>query len=499
MHWLIILPIGLPLTTAMLSFILRSRPVIERIVSLAGAALLFAAAAALFAATWSAGMLVEEIGRWPAPAGIVLVADLLAAVMVLITGLTGFLIAVYACADIDAGRERAGFHAFYHVLLAGICGAFLAGDLFNLYVWFEVMLIASFVLLSLGGEKAQLDGAIKYLAINLVSTILFLAGIGMLYGVTGTLNMADISRSVPELENIGLLDAIAVLFLVAFGIKAAVFPMFFWLPASYHTPPVPVTAIFAAMLTKVGVYALVRLFTLIFTQDVGYTHELLLWIGVLTMVTGVLGAAAQDDVRRILSFHIISQIGYMILGLALFVPLAVAGTVFYLLHHIIVKANLFLIAGIARRASGSFNLAQMGGLYRSHPWLAVLFLIPAFSLAGFPPLSGFWAKLILIQASLGSEVYVAAAAALVVGLLTVFSMTKIWTYAFWKPHPEGRVLADFLEPRERVPLIAPILVLATLTASIGLWPEPFVAFSERAAAQLLDPSVYVNAVLRSRS
>jgi multicomponent Na+:H+ antiporter subunit D len=500
MHWLIVLPVGVPLTAAMLCFVLRGRPLMERTVSLGGAVLLFAAAAALFAVTWSERILVEQIGRWPAPAGITLVADLLAAVMVLITGITGLLIAVYACADIDDGRERAGFHAFYHVLLAGICGAFLAGDLFNLYVWFEVMLIASFVLLSLGGEKAQLDGAIKYLAINLVSTILFLSATGLLYGLTGTLNMADLSRLLPLIDTVGLVDAIAVLFIVAFGIKAAVFPLFFWLPASYHTPPVPVTAIFAAMLTKVGVYALVRMFTLVFTQDVGYTHGMLLAIAVLTMITGVLGAAAQNDIRRILSFHIISQIGYMILGLALYAPLAIAGTVFYLLHHIIVKANLFLIAGVAKRATGSFDLGQMGGLYRSHPWLAVLFLIPAFSLAGFPPLSGFWAKLILVKASLDTGAYVAAAAALVVGLLTVFSMTKIWTYAFWKPLPAEAAAAPSLPPGQRAPvrLIAPIVTMAALTVLIGLWPEPFVIFAERAAAQLLDPAGYVAAVLGGR-
>ncbi len=496
----IVMPIGVPLTTALLAFVLRGRPAIERMVSLAGALTLLIVALTLFARTWSATIIVVEIGNWPAPFGITLVADLLAAAMVLITAVMGLLIAIYACADIDEARERAGFHAFYHVLLAGICGAFLAGDLFNLYVWFEVMLIASFVLLSLGGEKAQLDGATKYLAINLVSTVLFLAAIGMLYGTTGTLNMADLARAVPEVANSGLIDTLAVMFIIAFGIKAAVFPLFFWLPASYHTPPVAVTAIFAAMLTKVGVYALIRMFTLIFVQDVGYTHTLLLAIALLTMITGVLGAAAQNDVKRILSFHIISQIGYMILGLALLTPLAVVGAVFYLVHHIVVKANLFLIAGVMRRTGGSFELARLGGLYASRPWLAILFLIPAFSLAGFPPLSGFWAKLILIKASLATEAYVAAATALVVGLLTVYSMIKIWTAAFWKPRPDdaGPPPAD-LPRREGLLLVLPIVIMAGLTALIGFWPDPVVGFAERAAASLLDADVYISAVLGGRS
>jgi multicomponent Na+:H+ antiporter subunit D len=491
-----------PLSTASICFVVRRNRSLQEAISLTGAALLFVVAALLLARTWTDGIVVAQIGNWPAPYGITLVADLLAAVMVMITAITGLLIAVYAGADIDAAREQAGFHAFYHVLLAGICGAFLAGDLFNLYVWFEVMLIASFVLLSLGGERAQLDGAVKYLALNLVSTVLFLSAVGLLYGITGTLNMADLNRAVPAavaLGHVGVIDAIAVMFMVAFGIKAAVFPLYFWLPAAYHTPPVAVTAIFAAMLTKVGVYALIRMFTLVFTQDTAYTHGLLLWVAVLTMISGVLGAAVQNDIRRILSFHIISQIGYMILGLALLTPLAVAGAVFYLLHHIIVKANLFLIGGVARRTGGSFDLNALGGLYRHQPWLAVLFLIPAFSLAGFPPLSGFWAKLILIRASLDAEAWWAAAAALAVGLMTVFSMTKIWTYAFWKPRPEGTVPPPPLPRTTLCWLVAPIVAMATLTCIIGLWPEPFVRFAERAAAQLLDPAAYVAAVLGSGS
>jgi multicomponent Na+:H+ antiporter subunit D len=439
------------------------------------------------------------MGDWPAPFGITLVADLFSAVMVLIAGLTGFLIAVYALADIDAGRERFGFHSLYHVLLGGVCGAFLTGDLFNLYVWFEVMLIASFSLIALGGERAQLDGAVKYAAINLVSTILLLTAIGLLYGATGTLNMAELHHAVRGVENQGLISAIAVLFLIAFGIKAAVFPLFFWLPASYHTPPVVVAAIFSALMTKVGVYALIRVFTLIFTQDVAFTHTLLLIVAGLTMITGVLGAAAHDDVRRILSFHIVSQIGYMILGLALFTPLALAGAVFYLIHHIIVKANLFLIGGVMRRVGGSFGLERLGGLYRSRPLLAVLFLVPALSLAGFPPLSGFWAKLILIKASLDLEQYLIAATALVVGLLTIYSMTKIWTQGFWKPQPTSVDAAPMPMRSAEIALrMAPITVLAALTMTIGLWPEPFVDFAFKAADELIDPERYIREVLGAR-
>ena len=498
MTWLLSLPLLLPFATAVFAYLARGRGNLAGWISLGGSLLLLVFAIALMAAVWENGVVAGQMGGWPAPFGITLVADLLSAVMVVITAITGLAVAVYARADIDARREALGYHALFQVLLAGVCGAFLTGDLFNLYVWFEVMLIASFGLLALGGDKAQLDGAIKYVVLNLVSTVLFLTGIGLLYGLTGTLNLADLHGAVQNVENQALLTVVALFFMTAFGIKAAVFPLFFWLPASYHTPPVAISAVFAGLLTKVGVYALIRLFTLVFTQDTGFTHGLLLVIAALTMVTGVLGAAAQNEFRKILSFHIVSQIGYMVLGLALYTPLALVGAVFYLVHHIIVKANLFLVSGIARRLTGSFDLAAIGGLYRASPLLALLFLVPAFSLAGFPPLSGFWAKYLLVKASLDVGAYVIAGTALVVGLLTVFSMTKIWAEVFWKPHPEGIEPAlTRLAPRERVTLLLPVAALAGLTVVIGLFPEGFVVFAERAAAQLLDPAAYVAAVLGS--
>ncbi len=499
MSWLLAAPLVIPFATAVLAFLFRNGPE-GRWISVIGSAALLVASGLLMQAVLAEGVVAGQMGNWPAPFGITLVADLLSAVMVVITGITGLAVAIYALADIEERLEKLGYHALFQVLLAGVCGAFLTGDLFNLYVWFEVMLIASFGLLILGGRRQQLDGGIKYVTINLVSTILFLGGIGLLYGKTGTLNLADLHLAVQEVDNQGLLTVVAVMFMVAFGVKAAVFPLFFWLPASYHTPSVAVSAIFAGLLTKVGVYALIRMFTLVFTGDVDYTHTILLWIAGFTMITGVLGAAAMNDFRRILSFHIVSQIGYMILGLALYTPLAIVGAVFYLVHHIIVKANLFLVAGVARRIAGSTELSAIGGLYKTAPVLGLLFLIPAFSLAGFPPLSGFWAKYILVKASLDLEMWIIAAVALVVGLLTIYSMTKIWGSAFWKPHPAGmEPKLGSLTTRDRTALILPIASLAVLTCIIGLYPEPFVQFAERAAEQLLNPTDYVATVLGTQA
>ncbi|MCG6112523.1 MAG: Na+/H+ antiporter subunit D [Paracoccus sp.] len=495
MSWLLVYPIIIPLLTGVLAYLFRNSPA-GRWISVAGTVALLMASIMLMAEVLEQGVVAAQMSNWQAPFGITLVADLLGGVMVVITAITGLATVIYTLSEIPERMERLGFHALLQMLMVGVVGAFLTGDLFNLYVWFEVMLISSFGLLVLGGTREQLDGGIKYVMLNLVSTIMFLAGIGLLYGLTGTLNMADLHLAVRGVENTGLLTTIAVMFMVAFGVKAAMFPLFFWLPASYHTPPVAVSAIFAGLLTKVGVYALIRMFTLVFDQDVAFTHTILLWLAVVTMVTGVLGAAAMNDFRRILSFHIISQIGYMVLGLALYTPLGLMGAVFYLVHHIIVKANLFFVAGVAKRIAGSTDLARIGGLYAHAPLLAFLFLIPAFSLAGFPPLSGFWAKYVVVKAALDLQMWFVAGVALGVGLLTIFSMTKIWGSAFWPAHPDGiKPRLSDLPTFDRVALMLPIIALAALTCLIGLFPEPFVQFAERSANQLLDPTDYVTTVL----
>jgi multicomponent Na+:H+ antiporter subunit D len=516
MSLLLVLPLVIPLTTAAVSLLAWQRRWVQRWLAVAGTAGLLGAGVALLASLWWGGHIqATQVGAWPAPYGITLVADLFSALMVVLAGLVGLAVAIYSLASIDAPRESFGYYPLLHILLMGVCGAFLTGDLFNLYVWFEVMLMASFVLLALGGESAQVRGGIKYVTLNLLSSAVFLAAVGIVYGVAGTLNLADLAgKLTSERAQPGLVTALAMLFLVAFGIKAAVFPLFFWLPASYHTPPVAVSALFAGLLTKVGVYALMRVFTLLFVQETGFTHALIVVLSGLTMVTGVLGAAALSEIRRILSFHIISQIGYMTLGLGLFglastpglKTLALAGSVFYITHHILVKTNLFLVGGVADRLRGTFELKLLGGLYRSHPGVAFLFLIPALSLAGVPPLSGFFAKLILVRAGLEMGQYALVATALVVGLLTLFSMTKIWAEAFWKAPPQPTPLGASARawppgdaPQGAGTLLLPIGALAALTVGIGLAAEPVLHLATRAAEQLLDREAYIRAVLGDRS
>ncbi len=499
MNLLLPLPIIIPMLAGTVALLAYRSPTIQRWISIAGSGALLASGIWLLAEVEKNGIRATQIGSWPAPYGITLVADLLSAIMVTLTGIIGLAVAVYAVATTSPSHEAVGHHQLYQFLLMGICGAFLTGDLFNLYVWFEVMLMASFVLLALGGERGQMEGAIKYVTINLVASAIFLAALGLLYGLAGTLNMADLaikfSNGLPK-EQSGLVTTLAIMFLIAFGIKAAIFPLFFWLPASYHTPPVAVSAVFAGLLTKVGVYAIIRVFTLIFIQEPGYTHTLILIIAGATMLAGVLGAVAQNEFRRMLSFHIIGHIGYILMGLGLFTPLALTGSVFYLLHHIIVKANLFLISGVVQRISGSLEFKKLGGLYQSMPGLAALFLITSLSLAGVPPLSGFFAKFSLIQAGLLQGQYAIVIVSLFASLLTLFLMMKIWNEAFWKNQSDENLIAQPPIGHDQWSyMIIPIVGLAVLTVLIGLGASPVFGLALQAGGQLMNPTAYIQAVM----
>ncbi len=500
MNLIIALPIIIPLLFAIIMLFFWKNVKAHKVLNVIASLFSLTVSIILLSDVNSSGIISLQVGSWQAPFGISLVADLLASIMVLITALIGLAASIYSLGSMDEQREKFLYYPLLQILLMGINGAFLTGDIFNLYVWFEVMLISSFVLLALGGKREQLEGAIKYVTLNLLSSAIFLAAVGILYGIVGTLNMADLARKIPLVEQKELVTVVSFLFMVAFGIKAAVFPLFFWLPASYHTPPIAVSAIFAGLLTKVGVYALIRVFTLIFVQDTNFTHTVLLVIAGFTMLTGVLGAASQNDMRKILSFHIISQIGYMIMGLALFSPLAIAGAIFYIIHHIIVKTNLFLVSGVVDKMKGSFELKKIGGLYKYYPLLGLLFLIPALSLAGIPPLSGFWAKFVVIKAGLEIDQMIIVGVALFVGLLTLFSMTKIWNEAFWKDDPRGseNILVNSFSDvtlSRKVLMLSPIIILALITIVIGFNAEPFFNIANNAAAQLLNPNDYITKVL----
>lgn len=500
MNTLLVLPIVVPFFTAILCILAWQNRQIQRFLAILGTTLLLMVGMFLVNIVQQEGIQVTYIGEWQAPFGITLVADLFSSIMVVMAGLVGLMVVIFSLASVDERRRSFGYYPLVLFLLMGVSGAFLTGDMFNLYVWFEVMLITSFVLLVLGGERAQMEGAIKYFALNLLVSALFLTGVGSLYSVAGSLNMADLATILPGVEPRGLVTVIGMFFLVSFGIKAAIFPFFFWLPAAYHTPPVAVTTLFSGLMTKVGVYALIRVFSLVFTQDSDLIHGLFLLAAGLTMLTGVIGAVAQYDFRRLLSFHIISQIGYLLMGLGLFTTASLTGTIFFMVHVIISKSALFLVSGVSYILCGTYDLKKLGGLYRGNATLALLFMLPALALAGIPPFSGFWAKLALIRASLDVEHYLITAVALFVSVLTLFSMMKIWTEAFWKDSPlldegEIREARRTISNQRYVTLLIPVIILAGLTLVIGFGAELLLNLSSQAAQQLTNPSLYIAAVL----
>jgi len=496
---LLTLPVMLPLVGAALSILLGRSRRVQRTIAVTTLTAVLGMAVALLVEVDRHGPVAAQAGGWPAPLGITLVADRLSAIMLVVASLMLLAVLVYAIGQPGAERNHVGFQSVYLVLAAGVSAAFLTGDLFNLFVSIEMMLTASYVLITLGGRLEQVRSGMTYVVISLLASVLFVALLAFVYASTGTMNLADLSSRIAELPD-GLRSALAVLMLVVFGIKAAIFPLYFWLPDSYPTAPSPVTAIFAGLLTKVGVYAIIRTQTLLFPADTR-PGTLLLWLAGATMVVGVLGAIAQGDVKRVLSFQIISHIGYMIMGLGLFTLGGLAAAVLYTIHHIVAKTGLFLTGGLIEHAGGSSRLTRLGGMVRTAPVIAVLFLVPALSLVGVPPFSGFVAKFALVDAASARSSYAVMGVALLVSLLTLYSLMKIWISVFWSPASDPQPAAG-PGPPPGEPLGGPLLmvvptaVLAALTLAIGLAAGPLYDLSLRAAADLLDPAAYIAVVDR---
>ncbi len=492
MNNLVAYPVLLPFVTGVVLLALHGRVKAQRAVSLVSALTALGIAGTLTYTVWHEGIQSVQAGGWAAPYGITLVVDLFSGMMLLLSGTILFTSLVFAMRDMDPGREHTFFYPVTQFLMAGINLSFVTGDLFNLFVSFEVMLIASYFLITLGGSRGQLREGFKYLVINATASTLFLMVVALLYGLTGTLNMADLAQKVASMPENPLFTLIGIGFLIVFGIKGALFPLYFWLPRSYYFAPNAIAALFAAMLTKVGIYALVRVFTLIFVHDVGFTHTIILAIAGFTMFLGVLGAISQMDTKAILSYHIISQIGYMVMGLGLFSRLALAGTVFYIAHHIIVKSALFLISGIIERVTGTTDLKKFSGLLASHPGLGFLFLTTGLSLAGIPPLSGFFSKFALLKAGVEQHSWLIVIVSLVVSLFTLFSMVKIFRKGFWgEPRGERRELSGLAYAH----YMFPAMLLLGLSVAMGLGARYMMDFALAAADQLLNPDLYIQAVL----
>ncbi len=526
--WLILLPIFLPLLMGVIGIMTRAWPRWTAWLTVATLAAVSLCSAALLARVIAEGPIAMTMGQWLPPFGISVVVDPLGGLLALLGSVVGLITAIYALADVDVAAQRAGFFSMLSLLIAGVNGAFLTGDLFNLYVWFEVFVIASFGMIVLGGERLQLDGAVKYCVLNLIATTIFLVAVALLYGTLGTLNMADLSGKLAAYPpDDAQMLTIGLLFLVGFGMKAAAVPLHIWLPASYHTPKPVVSALFAALLTKVGVYAVLRTYTVIMpASNESALFEVIYVVAIATIVLGLLGALAESNLRRMLGFLLISGIGVMLLGLSVDTRLSLAATIFYTVHSILVMAGLYLLAGLVERRTGMSSLHQLSGMYTGAPVLAALFFVLGFAAAGLPPLSGFWPKVLLIEASLNEQQYAAVAALILNGLFSMMLVGRAWALMFWRPvvtasmieeprrpqpreaaapAPKAAALSAAPTPPKEEPtpgrnppaLLLPVIVTALAAVILGIWPAPLLELSDMAAGDLLDPSAYINAVFGS--
>ena len=517
--YLTVMPILLPAVAAGLILVMGRHVQLQRTIALATLLAAAVISATMIITVDVHGIQTVQMGGWDAPVGITLVADRLSSIMVFVSSIVLFAVMWYGISqglrDGDEDDPVAVFLPVYMLLSMGVNLSFLAGDLFNLYVGFEVFLVASYVLLTLGASPGRVRAGIGYVMVSVVSSMVFLFALAMIYASVGTLNMAQVGLRMEQIPD-GTRAAIFATLLVAFGIKAAIFPLDAWLPDSYPTAASLVTAVFAGLLTKVGVYAIIRMRTTVFTD--GALDTLLMWVALLTMIVGVMGALAQNDIKRLLSFTLVSHIGYMIFGIALSSTQGLSGAIFYAVHHILVQTSLFLVVGLVERQAGSAQLRRLGSLMYTAPLIATLYFIPALNLGGIPPLSGFLGKIMLIQAGADFGTWLAwvlIAGAVITSLLTLYAMILVWSKAFLRDRsdaPEGDVatvrpstLADryattTIAERDdvgRVPagmLLSTALLIAASTAMTFL-AGPISDITDRAAQSAQDQTIYRDAVL----
>lgn len=509
-----LLPVLIPMITGILLFFFRKSVWTHRVLSLTSALVMLAAALYLLRTVRTGGILVFCAGGWNAPYGITFAVDLFSCIMVImgtVLSITGLL---FSFSTIGREKESHDYYILWQFLMMGINGTFVTGDLFNLYVFFEIMLIASYAILVIGGSKPQLRETFKYLLINIVSSFIFLIALGVLYSMIGSVNMADVAQKAAAAEDQHLLSVVGMILFIVFGIKGAMFPLYFWLPKVHTVAAAAVSSIFSGLLIKVGVCAMVRTFTLIFIGDTAFTHTFIMVIGVLTMFFGVFGAVSQMNYKSILAYHSISQVGYMVAGLGLFTVSSIAGTIYFIVHHAFVKGCLFLTAGVAEKITGTKELKKMGGLLGLYPALGFLFFLAAMSLVGVPPLSGFFGKLMLLLAAAELKNYWMIACAMVVGVLTLFSMVKIFMYAYWGTPARVCTPVKGFEPRAGRSTrdskggarqgvrtysltLVPIVILAGLTVLMGLFAQPVLTLCTEAAEQMMNPQAYIDAVMHT--
>jgi len=497
---LVPLVVLVPLLGAALTLVVGRRPRPQRVIAIGALVIELVIGVVLLIHVDQVAPLVMEVGGWQAPFGIVLVVDRLAALMIVVSAIVLLAVLVFSVgqglADGDEETPVSIYNPTYLILTTGVMVAFIAGDLFNLYVGFEILLVSSYVLITLGGTESRIRAGVTYVVVSLLSSLLFLASIAMIYGALGTVTIAQIAQRIDELP-VDVQILLHVMLLVAFGIKAAVFPLSFWLPDSYPTAPAPVTAAFAGLLTKIGVYAIIRVETVIFPGP--ELNPALMVLALLTMVVGALGAVAQADIKRILSFTLVSHIGYMILGVALGTVEGTSAAIFYIVHHIVVQTTLFLAAGLIEREAGSTSITRIGGLLASAPVVAALFFIPALNLGGIPPFSGFLGKLGLFQAAAqqgDALAYALIGAGALVSLLTLYALVRVWNLAFWRSVEEAPLSTSTVSGARTTPRLMTLSTAGMVAVGLALtvFAGPVYGVASRAGENLDGPGAYIQMV-----
>ncbi|WP_309297450.1 Na+/H+ antiporter subunit D [Lysinibacillus piscis] len=495
MNNFLLLPIIIPFFFGMLLIFGQRKLVYQRSFALIGIGLALLSAISLLFKVKTDGIQLVTFGNWPVPFGITMVADMVSTLLVTTTLLIAFFVIWYGFGSINKERERFFYYPGVMFIVTGVNGAFTTGDIFNLFVFFEVLLMSSYLLIVLGGEKEQLKGSIKYILINVISSALFVITVAFLYSVVGTLNMADIASKIAAIHQPGIITVIAVLFLMVFGLKAAIFPLYFWLPTSYHAAPIPVLTLFGALLTKVGIYSIMRTYTLFFVHDLGFTHQLLMVLAIFTIIAGCIGALAYFDVKQIIIYNIVIAVGVILFGVAQMNETALKGAMFYLVHDMLIKAALFMLIGMIITITGTSDLRKMGGLLKKYPVLGWSYLIAAFGLAGIPPLSGFIGKLLIAKGgfeagNMWSSVFILASS-----LLVLLSVIRIFVYAFWGQEQPTHTQQTMDKKTYRT-LFIPTIFVVFISIVYGVGAEWITPFMDDAAKLLSDPSIYIDAVLK---
>lgn len=487
---LIILPMLIPLLGGILLVFIRRYVVLQRFISMGALVATTGICIHLLARIQEQGILRLDFGGWEPPFGILFVADSFAMLLATTASFVAAVCLLFAFSSVDRRLEQLYLYPFVLFLVAGVNGSFLTGDLFNLFVCFEVLLIASYVLLYIAGGKRQLVASIKYIALNIVSSWFFLIAIGFLYGSAGTLNLAHLSERIAETGQTPLFTAVSFIFLIVFSLKAGLL-LYFWLPASYSAPPPAIAALFGALLTKVGVYALFRFFTLLFYHEPQVTHQLIGILAVLTMVGGSLGAIAYTDIRKVISYNVIIAIGFLLTGLAVFSETALQGAIYYLIHDMVAKALLFMIGGLMVITAGTARMDKMSGLIGNYPFLGVAFFITMLSLAGIPPFSGFLGKVLIGEGAIEGQSYLILAAAFLSSIMVLYSLLRVFLSCFWGETIIGRGEQLVLKNG----WILPCLILLAATLGLGLGAETIAVHVKTAAEVLMNPQIYIDAVL----